>query len=98
MHIIITTIIIMIVFLERLSMSNMLNCTEQKQVQNTKHMHIRHPKQHVSKQSCSNIQLSSEGGGEKILQINICSLHGLETNKRDYSLFLLTSLVRQTEV
>ena len=27
---------------------------------NTKHMHIRHPKQHVSKQSCSSIQLSSK--------------------------------------
>ena len=26
---------------------------------NTKHMHIKHPKQQVSKQSCSNIQLSS---------------------------------------
>ena len=30
---------------------------EQVQVQNIKHMHIRHPKQQLSKQSCSNIQL-----------------------------------------
>ena len=32
---------------------------------NTKHMHIRHLKQHVSKQSCSNIQLSSKDGYKK---------------------------------
>ena len=32
---------------------------------NTKHMHIRHPKQPVSKQSCSNIQLSSKDGCKK---------------------------------
>ena len=32
---------------------------------NTKHMHIRHPKQHVSKQSCSNTQLSSKDGYKK---------------------------------
>ena len=29
---------------------------------NIKHMHIRHPKQHVSIQSLSNIQLSSTDG------------------------------------
>ena len=49
----------MSVFLERLSMWNMLNCAEQVQIyKNTKHMHIRHSKQQVSKQSCWNIQLS----------------------------------------
>ena len=53
-------IIIAIVFLERLSMSNVLNCAKQAQVQNIKHMHIRHPKQHVSEQSYSNIQPSSK--------------------------------------
>ena len=37
----------------------MLTCAEQVQIQNTEHMHIRHPKQQVPKQSCSNIQLSS---------------------------------------
>ena len=58
--------VIMIVFLERLSMSDMLNCTPQVQVQNIKHVHMRHPKQHVFKQSCSNTQLSSkDGGGER---------------------------------
>ena len=40
---------ILIVFLERLSMSHMLNSAEQVQVQNIKHLHIRHPKQHVSR-------------------------------------------------
>ena len=55
-------IIIIIVSLERLSLSNMLNCAEQVQVQKIKHMHARHSKQHVSKQSCSNIQLSSKDG------------------------------------
>ena len=50
----------MSIFLERLSMWNMLICTEQVQYKNTKHMHIRHPKQHVFKQSCSDIQLSSK--------------------------------------
>ena len=34
----------MIVFTERLSISNVLNCAEQVQVQNKNHMHIRHPK------------------------------------------------------
>ena len=43
-------------------MSNMLNCAEQVQAQNIKHMQVRHPKQHVSKQSCSNTQLSSKDG------------------------------------
>ena len=42
-----------IAFLERLPMSNMLSI---------KYVHIRHPKQHVSKQSCSNIQLSCKDG------------------------------------
>ena len=32
---------------------------------NTKHMHIRHPKQHVSRQSCSNIQQSRKEGFKK---------------------------------
>ena len=32
------------------------------------HMHIRHPKQHVSKQSCSNIQLNSKDELKK----NLC--------------------------
>ena len=49
---IIMKIIIMSVFLERLSMSNMLNCAEQGKYKNTKHMHLRHSKQQVSKQSC----------------------------------------------
>ena len=52
----------MIVFLEHLSMSNMLNCAEQVQVQNIEHTQIRHPKQQVSKQSYTNIQLSSKDG------------------------------------
>ena len=47
----------MILFLERLSTSNMLSCAEQVQVQNIKYMQIRHPKQ-----SCSNIKLSSKDG------------------------------------
>ena len=50
--ILIIVIIITSVFLERLSMWNMLNCAEQVQIQKYKHMHIRHPKQQVSKQSC----------------------------------------------
>ena len=37
------------VFLERLSMWNMLSGAEQVQIQNTKHMHIKHSKQQVSK-------------------------------------------------
>ena len=52
----------MILFLERFSMSNMLNCVEQVQVQNVKHMHVRHPTQYVSKQSSSNIPLISKDG------------------------------------
>ena len=44
---VIVKIAIMIAFLEHLSMSNMLNYTEQVQGQNIKHMHTRHPKQHV---------------------------------------------------
>ena len=38
----------MSVFLERLFMGNMLRCKHK----NTKHMHIRQPNQHVTKQSC----------------------------------------------
>ena len=34
-------------------------------VKNTKHMQKRHPKLHVSKQSCSNIHLSSKYGIKK---------------------------------
>ena len=55
-----------IIYFRRAFMSNMLNCTEQVQVQNIKHVHTRHPKQYVSKQSCSNIQLSSKDGLKKI--------------------------------
>ena len=69
--IIIVMIIILIVFLKRLSMSNMLNYAEQVQVQNIKHMHIRRPKQHVSKQSCSNIQLSSKDGFKKQTKFDV---------------------------
>ena len=51
-------------FLERLSMSNMLNCTEQGQMQKYKthayNLIIRHLKQQVSKQACCNIQLRSK--------------------------------------
>ena len=65
----------MIVFLEHLSISNMLNCAEQVQVQNIKHMYIRHPKQHVPKQSSSNIQLSSKDGGGGGGVEGICVLH-----------------------
>ena len=54
---IIIIIIIMIIFLERLSM---LDYAEQVKALNIKHMQARHPKQHVSKQSCSNIQLSGK--------------------------------------
>ena len=43
----------------------MINCAEHVQVQNIKHMHIRHPKQRVSKQLCSNIQLSSKMSKKK---------------------------------
>ena len=96
--IIIIIIVIMSVFLERLSMWNMLICSEKVQIQkykthayrtlktagvqtvilkhpialkrckykNTKHMHIRHPKQQVSKQSYSNIQLLWKGANTKI--------------------------------
>ena len=32
---------------------------------NTKHTHLRHPIQHVSKKSCSNIHLSSKDGYKK---------------------------------
>ena len=69
--VVVVVVIIMIikkkknVFLERLSMSNMLNCAKQAQVQNIKHMHIRQPKQHVSKQSRSNFQLNSKDGLKK---------------------------------
>ena len=45
----------------------MLNCAEQDK--NTKQVHIRHPK-HVSRQSCSNIQLSSKDGYKKNVPIN----------------------------
>ena len=38
---------------------------EQVQMQKYKAMDKRHPKQHVSKQSCSNIQLSSKYGAAK---------------------------------
>ena len=57
--IIIIIIIVMSVFLVLLSTWNMLSCDELVQIQKYKHMHIRHPKQQVSKQLCSNIQLSS---------------------------------------
>ena len=56
-----TIIIIMImnVFLKRLSMWNIPNCPEQVQIQKTQNtLHITHPKQHVSRQSCSNIHPS----------------------------------------
>ena len=55
-------IIIMFVFIVRLFMSVMLNCADQVQVQDIKHMHLRRPKPHVSEQSCSNIQPSSKDG------------------------------------
>ena len=54
--------VIIIVFLERLSVSNMFNWAEQVQVRKIKHMHVKHPKQLMSKQLCSNIQLSSKDG------------------------------------
>ena len=51
------------VFLERLSMWNMLNSAEQGQIQNYKthayNLIIRHSKQQVSKQVCWNMQLRS---------------------------------------
>ena len=52
----------MSLFLEHLSMWNMLHCAEQVQIQKykTRAYNLWHPKQQVSKQSCRNIQLSSK--------------------------------------
>ena len=63
-------------------MSNMLNCAEQVQGQNVKHMHIRGPKQHVSKQSSSNIQLSSKDGLKKrqIIYVPIKRKNGINAH------------------
>ena len=43
-------------------MSNMLNCTEQVQIQKYKTLADKTLKHHVSKQPCPNIQLSSKDG------------------------------------
>ena len=60
--IIIMMMIIMSVFLERLSCETCSNALNKCKYKNTKHMHTRHPKQHVSEQSCSNIQLRRKDG------------------------------------
>ena len=55
--IIIIIIIEMTVILERPSMYNRFDALNKCKYKNIKHILIRHPKQHVSKQSCSNVQL-----------------------------------------
>ena len=57
----------MSIFLEHLSMWNILSCAEQVQIQKYKTHAYKapHPKEHVSKQSCWNIKLSSKSGLKK---------------------------------
>ena len=55
-------IMIMIVFVKRLSMWNMFICAEQVQIQKYKTHAYKTPWKHKFKESCSNVQLSSKDG------------------------------------
>ena len=66
-------IIIISVFLECLSIRNMLNCAEQVQIQKYKTQLYKTPKTACVQQICSNIQLSSKDGHKNIFKKKLCS-------------------------
>ena len=53
------------------TVSNMLNCAEQVQVQNIKHIDVRHPKQHVSKKIMLKHPIKQQGWVPKKLYVPI---------------------------